>query len=84
LWHFVLDLVADVGALSLVSADADLISRLPWRGVSIPTLVYIGDDGNVAHYQLVYTLGRTYGAMHLPSVILRRPLPLSPRKQVRC
>jgi predicted nucleic acid-binding protein len=35
--NFVLDLVADVGALLLVSADADLVSMSPWRGVAILT-----------------------------------------------
>jgi len=35
--NFILDLVTDVGALMLVSADTDLISMSPWRGVPILT-----------------------------------------------
>lgn len=35
--YFILDLVTDVGALMLVSADTDLISMSPWRGVPILT-----------------------------------------------
>jgi len=35
--NFVLDLVTDVGALMLISADTDLISMSPWRGVPILT-----------------------------------------------
>jgi predicted nucleic acid-binding protein len=35
--NFVLDLVSDVGALMLISADTDLISMSPWRGVPILT-----------------------------------------------
>jgi predicted nucleic acid-binding protein len=35
--NFVLDLVTDVGALMLISADTDLISMSPWRGVPIVT-----------------------------------------------
>ena len=35
--NFILDLVTDVGALMLVSADTDLIAMSPWRGVPIVT-----------------------------------------------
>ncbi|MCL2668943.1 MAG: PIN domain-containing protein [Micrococcales bacterium] len=35
--NFVLDLVTDTGALMLVSADCDLLTMSPWRGVPILT-----------------------------------------------
>src|SRR5664279_1667183 len=35
--NFIFDLVSDVGALILVSADTDLTSMSPWRGVPILT-----------------------------------------------
>lgn len=35
--NFILDLVTDVGAILLVSADADLTAMSPWRGVPILT-----------------------------------------------
>ena len=35
--NFVLDLVTEVGALMLISADTDLIFMSPWRGVPILT-----------------------------------------------
>ena len=35
--NFVLDLVVGTGALMLISADADLISMSPWRGVPVLT-----------------------------------------------
>ncbi len=35
--NFVLDLVTEVGALMQISADTDLISMSPWRGVPILT-----------------------------------------------
>ena len=33
--NLVLDLAAEVGALLIVSEDADLTSMSPWRGVSV-------------------------------------------------
>jgi predicted nucleic acid-binding protein len=35
--NFILDLVSDVGALMLVSADTDLLVMSPWRGVPTVT-----------------------------------------------
>ena len=35
--NVVLDLVTEVGALMLISADTDLITMSPWRGVPILT-----------------------------------------------
>jgi len=71
--NFILDLVTDVGALMLVSADTDLISMSPWRGVPILTPTQFA---NAPPPKSIDTGQST--------VLTRTPDPVDPRRHREC